>query len=325
MSYHLQSLSIRNFRGIDETTQYLSDLKKINLFIGQNNSGKSTVLNLISKYLPLKQTGPVYSTKSDLDALDLHIGRPGAARPTIGFGRNSNDVFEQMVARRKPVNSPDHFSDWLRRIIDALRDDNGFLWWEHEISASGPVRIAAPAPDDLYHSVQIGNGWQQLMNAHTNGTGGDPIHWVSTLLAEIDRYGILPTGSTNLIPAIRQIGAKGVHFDKANLSGTGLIERLAQVQNPELDRRSERLLFDSINGFLKSVTSESSAEIEIPNSKDYVLVHMNGRTLPLSSLGTGIHEIVLIAAFCTLCDQEIICMEEPEIHLHPVLQRKLIT
>ncbi len=51
---------------------------------------------------------------------------------------------------------------------------------------------------------------------------------------------------------------------------------------------------------------------------------MNGKILPLASLGTGIHEVVILAAFCTLAERELVCLEEPEIHLHPLLQRKLI-
>ena len=55
-----------------------------------------------------------------------------------------------------------------------------------------------------------------------------------------------------------------------------------------------------------------------------ILVHMDNKTLPLESLGTGVHEVVILAAASTLLDNTILCVEEPELHLHPLLQRKLV-
>src|SRR5947207_6980514 len=54
--------------------------------------------------------------------------------------------------------------------------------------------------------------------------------------------------------------------------------------------RSER-----INGFVKSVLGEKTARVEIPAERDDVYVVINEKTLPLASLGTGIHELVILS------------------------------
>ena len=44
----------------------------------------------------------------------------------------------------------------------------------------------------------------------------------------------------------------------------------------------------------------------------------------MTSLGTGIHEVVILASASTILENTIVCIEEPELHLHPLLQKKLV-
>ena len=89
-----------------------------------------------------------------------------------------------------------------------------------------------------------------------------------------------------MVPAIREIGQTNSDF--RDYSGAGLISRLAQAQNPNHDRREDRILFDRINGFIQVVSDHPEAKIEIPHSREHILVHIDGKVLPLRALGTGI-------------------------------------
>jgi hypothetical protein len=51
---------------------------------------------------------------------------------------------------------------------------------------------------------------------------------------------------------------------------------------------------------------------------------MYGSRLPLLHFGTGIHELVIICSTLVLHENRIVCIEEPEIHLHPQLLRKFL-
>ena len=55
-----------------------------------------------------------------------------------------------------------------------------------------------------------------------------------------------------------------------------------------------------------------------------MIVNIDGKRLPISSLGTGIEELVIISTAAVNFHNQVVCIEEPELHIHPLLQRKFI-
>lgn len=323
MSNFLNALSICRYRGVGEKEVVLTDLKPMNFFIGPNNSGKSTVLNLISRQLPFNNLNGRWRPKSDLDGLEIHGGGFGQT-PKIGIGVSIEEVSKKIWDSIPATGEKQFLEASFNVYLNHLSNNTGYIWHHINVSQDDNWEMSIDI-DALKIQAQSGNiECPRLLYLITGQNSNSLDIGFSQLNKHISNSIDLNLRPTRIIPAIRQIGPKGIAFDMTNLGGTGLIDRLAEVQSPDYDKTGDRELFSKINDFVRIVTGESNATIEIPHSRDHILVHMNERRLPLSSLGTGIHEVIMIAAFCTFCEDEIVCIEEPEIHLHPTLQRKLI-
>lgn len=317
---YLDGLFLQNYKGIGSIPQKMYPFKKFNFFIGPNNAGKSTALNFISKYIPLILP-PSYggSKQPEIDPLEYHMGDLGK-RIIFGLAVPSAK-FEQSVLSTIEEEKQRFAAPLLRRIIQHL-NENDAIWM------TGRLPFENLQLDKVIQESNCGKAidndeWRTLWNIITRQTGGSfHQHWYPETMAAIASKQQFSLPQTVIIPAIRQIGPSGQKL--SDYSGSGLIDRLAEIQSPDHDKREDRLIFDRINNFLQTVTDTEDAQIEIPHNRAHVLVHMNGRVLPLASLGTGIHEVIMLAAACTLNDNKIVCIEEPEIHLHPILQRKLV-
>jgi energy-coupling factor transporter ATP-binding protein EcfA2 len=318
LSVYLDALAVKNFRGIDNEVQEARDFGRFNFFIGPNNAGKSTILDLIHRYFPINadQSGRRSIDRSPLDsnrsanAGDFRI-RVGAPERTV-FER-----FKQLPAVKQNaaiVPYGDKVIKWMAR--------DGYIWVENSPPFNNaPVCLTESDASNLIsviHNSELATLWSQL----THMRGADARTWAPETIGVIGALASPPIPQVHLIPAFRRIGPDGEGL--SDTSGAGLVVRLAKLQNPNVDRREDTEVFDKINEFVRAVTGRPEARIEIPHSREHVLVHMDGRILPLDSLGTGIQQVIMLAAFCTVYDNRIICLEEPELHLHPILQRKLI-
>jgi predicted ATPase len=323
MSVFLHALKLKNYRGIGPTAQKIGPFSSCNFFIGTNNSGKSCVLNFISAHLgSLGKPGNGQSSHLSLQPFEVHLGAT-ASQVEIGLGVPlsvfESDLLELSKKRDGAIFIP--IPDIIRKLSEKI-SESGMVWLEINALSLSEPKIRNGKIEELRRLIPD-NEWRILWETLTGNYNGDIlVHWVPQVISKILPLLQIQYPIAKIIPAKRRIGSKGGAF--GDFSGTGLIDRLAELQNPGPTERMLRTDFEKINKFLQDVTGDESAMIEIPHDRHEVLVHKDTRVLPLSSLGTGIHEVVMIAAFCTLTRSSIVCIEEPEIHLHPLLQKKLV-
>ncbi|WP_273785569.1 ATP-dependent nuclease [Brucella intermedia] len=316
MPVYLEGVGISNYKGIGAAEQLIAPFKEFNFFIGENNSGKSTILSFLKDHIK--------RSEGNLNLTDRHRGATsGDFASKIAL--STNDILKNCIdaiSRNQNSSSVAHLAE---RLIRFTSDQSGLTWFNilYPLTSTFRIEIVKTSASGVIETALNEREWHLLWSRLRNSTGGDLSSiWIPDVLSWIANCQSPIIPDVKFIPAIREIGSKDSSFD--DYSGRGLIDVLAKIQNPDFDKREEKKKFDAINEFLQTVTGKKNASIEIPYNRDHVIVHMDDKVLPLSSLGTGIHEVIMIASFCTLSEESIVCIEEPEIHLHPLLQKKLM-
>jgi hypothetical protein len=324
----LQGFGITGFRSFGPTPQFLYPLEKVNLVAGRNNVGKSNILRLIQLLNKFVQQPQNFQPPTGLDA---HMGTQSASfswRFPISINPDGIDrLIRRLFDTEKPQNQ---WHDLIHAILAQVPDSDGdTVWITYKYSNSWSPDM--PPIKELFDSVKakwpgpdLGHSWYNLWQAITKHTGGSfEQHHGPGVLQRLFGFAMPEIPRVIQLSAHRQIGAPGTNYE--GLNGNGLIARLLELQNPELASRTGNLeKFDRINRFIAQVLETQDARLEIPHSGKELNVSIGDRVLPIDSLGTGVHEVIIFASAATSVDNEILCIEEPEIHLHPRLQRQLL-
>lgn len=186
----------------------------------------------------------------------------------------------------------------------------------------GRSHLSEGMRDRLINRTRGGQHWSELARA-LNGTVHSETRanvgmFVRFVFDQTARHGVKCVS----IPSLRSPGKTSSQQD--DYSGADIIDRLAKLQNPNHDAQGLKTDFRRIESFLQEVTDHPEARLEVPYDRNTIVVHMDGRSMPLEALGTGIHEVIILAAAATTLHEHVVCIEEPEVHLHPLLQKKLL-
>ena len=322
MTVLIPNLAIAGYRSFGKQPQYFERFAKLNIFIGQNNAGKSNVLRFLHEIYPHASSREPLK----LDSLARHL--PSQPPILLGIGEDFDRTDpkrpklmsdHRLVAGRENEQQKAIAAATFGKIFsEKCRLDQTTLCW---------TLLTLPDRKDQQESWSKATKAlqdqeiQQVWSMLTRMTGGDRKHsWEPQVIPHMPAAPI-PI-STEIIPAIRQIGNKGSTSDA--FDGTGIIERVAKLQNPDVHNQTSRQRFNAIRDFLRDVVDRPEATIEVPYDRDTILVHMDGKVLPVESLGSGIHEVIILASAATVLQDHVVCIEEPELHLNPILQKKLL-
>ncbi|MEX2316058.1 MAG: hypothetical protein WD669_02830 [Pirellulales bacterium] len=297
----IDGISIGGFRSFGNV-QRIAPLSKINIFIGPNNCGKSNILRFIhSHFGPLlgeiRDTKPWEKLQREVDG---HIG-PGQIPLTAGIASRTNlphlDAIRSRTQNRRVI---ELFDELLQQ--QELCFGTTLLWHERFSSDLGrTLKIHSGDEATLkklfarYRDRQqpIHDLWKLIK---PGWSGGDLEGWFNEIIGFLLAYnGKLPEAI--LIPAVRQVTAE--KSDAKSWCGAGIVDHLAQFQNPDHHEQEKKQLFRAIESLLQDVTGNERATLEIPYGRKSIVVHMDNKSLPLESLGTGIHELIILAAACT--------------------------
>lgn len=324
-----QGFGFSAYRSIGEQTVKIGPLKKINFIIGQNNTGKSNIINYLHQHysyvLGKINHAQNYSAtdKSTFGELDKTIGSNSGKR-AAAFALDEKQLskfIDSLISPQMDAGNKGYYTSSLKKILSTFREENGLYWFEYH-TATSRNEFILKYDQDLLVNVLSQQEWNSLWTKLTNQTGGDfRAHWFPEVMRKL-AYRPDYAPRIEVIPAIRRIGESGSVSE--DFSGIGIIDRLAKLESPALNERYNRDKFNKINRFLQTVLDNPSATLTIPYERDTILVEIDRRMLPLTSLGTGIHEVVILASASTILENTIVCIEEPELHLHPLLQKKLV-
>jgi predicted ATP-dependent endonuclease of OLD family len=359
----IDGIGLSGYRSFGDNLQRIGPFGKINLFIGKNNSGKSNISLFLKKHYTktIEFNSLDYHRFSDeiqSTSINIKIGF------NFDEFKQSNEKLDRYISscfseEDCPLfkNFKELLSKFFLRSPNFFDKDKNMIWFSYYYENGESVRFLKSnlfdfdeekilSPEEWKFLYQSSSGliskddfdheYEKIAHSYEDDYGNPCYESADKEIRNYVLEGIIKKiisdniPQVKMIPAIRKIGDIETNYDDNDLSGNGIIDKLSQLQNPlqnpnnPNEYQHKKNNFVKINEFLQTLINNPSARIEIPYDKSVILVHINNRTLPIESLGTGIHEVIILATAATVLENQVICMEEPELHLHPLLQKKLI-
>ena len=311
----IKKIKVNNFKSFGESNNDLNDISNINVLIGRNNSGKSSILQALEiVFCPDSQTRNLQDLYLKLKN-KLYHNLDTNNKPTVLIEFNMKyDELESIFGKGDKTYSNVNFKMSGKELCVILEKEKFVC----EIDLIKCLDNKIESFDSLRLSGECTLSKDQITAINSLITQNSNIIQ-QTLLKHTLKY----------IPAVREIKREtGGYSYEFNPDGTNLTQTVRNyLENAEMDTK---VISKNLNEILMEFFSNlGKTRIQIQKIGDYyeIFIEVNdGNELPLSNFGTGYIEMIIYLSnlILDIDNYSIICFEEPENNLHPQLQKELM-
>lgn len=199
----IDGLGLSGYRSFGRNVQRMGPFKKINFFIGQNNSGKSNVLLFLKKHY----VSALRCEKLKLEEVDRHIGETAGKQVLeLGLeigGSNYKALVEKWKERWRNRGDFLAFAEKLLR-SNTLTGGTGLAWFRYE--GEGRNALSPKVIEDiLEEKVLSSHEWSRLWSGLTGQSGGTiKQHWIPETLRGLSPINLIAP-KVDFVPAFREV------------------------------------------------------------------------------------------------------------------------
>lgn len=309
----IDGIKITNYRSFDETGIDLNDFGNVNVFIGKNNSGKSNIIRFISQlhqFTHNKSNVPPFlhedyfqhENQRSISFSILH-----KVNKTLNNLYLPYDSINSLLARQKEVFIEYAASDPERTKYEI--SPSNYEWFK-SILPTNPSEV-----DRLKNEILHNN---RETNSETIFKG---LYDAVIKNRDLIKKEIYLINNYRKIEKNSSVKESDSEYLNTLFNGGNFVQEINKFKSPKArDRKTEKEKFLKIETFIKDILNTPEYNINIDRDESEVSLS----DMPLNNLGTGIHQLLILAISVTILENCIFCIEEPEIFLHPEIQKKFI-